>query len=124
MVTDLALLGVEMPRKTKAQKAAEESTAAAAEAAVATQPAVPDANGVYGELTEQAKMALGQIQNQQQQLTLQVGHIEVQKNGFMKNLDALQGQAKRILDSEASRLGIAPGTPWQVTPDGNARKMG
>jgi hypothetical protein len=97
--------------------------AAPAEAAAAAEPLMPtvDADGFIGELSEQAKLALGTIQRQQGECLTQMGSIELRKNQILGQHQHLQAQAKRILDDEALRLGIPNGKAWQVTPDGKAR---
>jgi len=113
------------PKKTPKKKTeAAEAVAAARE--TAAQPALPEADeeGFIGEISEQAKLALGTIQRQQGECLTQLGSLELRKNQILGQHNNLQMQAKRILDDEALRLGIPNGKAWQVTPDGKARLVG
>lgn len=85
--------------------------------------ATPDENGFVGELSEPAQVAITAIQRQQQEIRGQLGDLTIREHQLMGQLGSLQNQAKRILDSEAVRLGIPKGRPWQVTPEGKARLM-
>jgi hypothetical protein len=123
MVADLALIGVDMPRKKKtadAEAPADTGNNGAAEPLVAT----PDENGFVGDLSEQAQIAIAAIQRQQVDIQGQLGQLTIREHQLVANMNNLQNQAKRILDSEAVRLGIPKGKPWQVTPEGKARLVG
>lgn len=53
-----------------------------------------------------------------QDLVQQIGQTEVRKARLLASLSDVEEKAQAIMNAAAARLGIAPGTPWQMTPDG------
>lgn len=122
MIGQLALLGVPMTSAVPGDNPSPTSPASPTPAPSGTP--VLGADGSVGELTEQAKMALSTIQTNQNNITLQIGQLEIRKGQLMTEFNKLQEQARRILNSEALRMGIPDGTSWQITPEGKALLMG
>jgi predicted NBD/HSP70 family sugar kinase len=61
---------------------------------------------------------LTQLHRQAQEIVQQIGQIEVRKHRMMASLSEIEEHAQGIMNAAASRLGIAPGTAWQMAPDG------
>jgi len=61
---------------------------------------------------------LTRLHRQAQELVQTIGQMEVRKAGLLTSLSDVQEKAQGLMNAAASRLGIAPGTPWQMTPDG------
>jgi hypothetical protein len=53
-----------------------------------------------------------------QELVQQIGQAEVRKARLLASLSEVEEKAQAIMNAASARLGIAPGTPWQTTPDG------
>ncbi len=91
-----------------------------------TNPALPnapatDADGYIGELDEQARVAISALQRQQGEVINQLGQVEIHKAQLIERHNALQMEAKRILDAEAIRLGIPQGKAWRITSEGKVK---
>lgn len=69
-------------------------------------------------LSPEETASLTQMHRQAQELVQQIGQMEVRKNRLMASLADIEEKAQGIMNAAASRLGIAPGTPWQMAPDG------
>jgi len=79
--------------------------------------------GYVGDLDPKARGQFMMLQQQSNQITGQIGQMEVKKAQLLRNMDQLQAEAQKIIDAEADRLGIPQGVPWQITPDGKAIRM-
>lgn len=62
--------------------------------------------------------SLTKLHRQAQEIVQGIGQIEVRKQHMLSSLSDIQEKAQGLMNAAASRLGIAPGTPWQMTPDG------
>lgn len=69
-------------------------------------------------LSPEEVTSLTQMHRQAQELVQQVGQTEVRKARLLASLSEIEERAQGIMNAAAARLGIAPGTPWQMAPDG------
>jgi len=53
-------------------------------------------------------------------LLQEVGRLEMSKANMLNEIRRLENQSQTLLRQEAEKLGIAEGTPWQLTPEGKA----
>lgn len=58
------------------------------------------------------------LQRQSQEIVQQIGQGEVRKHRMLGALADIEERAQGIMNAAASRLGIPPGTPWRMSPDG------
>ena len=70
---------------------------------------------LIGEISEQVRGTIKQIQQQQDTLLHQIGKLEYQKASYLEDLKKLQGTTEKLLDQEAKGLGIPPGVEWQIS---------
>lgn len=70
-------------------------------------------------LDEKEVAQLTQLHRQAQELVQGIGQMEVRKARSISSLAVIEEQAQAIMNAAASRLGIAPGTSWQMAPDGS-----
>lgn len=76
---------------------------------------------VVGTLTQQEVQVLSALRQQGNQVTLEIGNLEVRKARLLGNLSNLEAQAQSLLNEAGKRLGVPEGQPWHVTPDGTVR---
>ena len=79
----------------------------------------PTVQDVALKLTDEESKSIANLHRQAQAMVHQIGQLEVRKAQTMTELQSVEMAAKAIMDNVAVRLGIEPGTPWQITPDGN-----
>ena len=87
------------------------------------QPTGPDADGIYGELAPEILSGVSMMRARANELLLDMGRIELQKANIISEIERLNEEANRLLQSEAQRLGIPTDTPWRMTPEGKAMVM-
>jgi len=85
------------------------------------QPWTPPKDGVLGGVDPQAKELVFSSQQRVQQIQVQIGALEMQKDRLMGQARQINAEAQQVIDKEAERLGIPPGVPWQMGADGVAR---
>lgn len=61
--------------------------------------------------TQELIFALGQLE-------MSRAALEVRHDGLVTQVRELNQSAQELMASASKRLGIAPGTPWQMLPDG------
>ena len=83
---------------------------------------VDDGNTV-GEVLPNIRQRLGQLQAQTREVTFQIGRMEVRKAELLTAIDQMNVEAKALVNSEAKRLGIPDGAPWQITGEGKVKLM-
>jgi hypothetical protein len=69
-------------------------------------------------LSPEEVTALTQMHRQAQETVQQIGQSEVRKARLLASLSEVEERAQGIMNAAAARLGIEPGTPWQMAPDG------
>lgn len=69
-------------------------------------------------LSPEEVTALTQMHQQAQEIVQQIGQAEVRKARMLASLSEIEERAQGLMNAAASRLGITPGTPWQMAPDG------
>lgn len=69
-------------------------------------------------LSPEEVTALTQMHHQAQEIVQQIGQAEVRKARMLASLSEIEERAQGLMNAAASRLGITPGTPWQMAPDG------
>jgi hypothetical protein len=69
-------------------------------------------------LSPEEVTSLTQMHRQAQEIVQQIGQSEVRKGRLLASLSDIEEQAQAMMNAAASRLGIPPGTPWQMAPDG------
>jgi hypothetical protein len=69
-------------------------------------------------LAPEEVVALTQMHRQAQETVQQIGQSEVRKARLLASLSEVEERAQGIMNAAAARLGIEPGTPWQMAPDG------
>lgn len=75
---------------------------------------------VYGVLPPEVLNAVSSMQSRSAELLSEIGRLELRKSQLLDELKHLEKQARGLLNQEATRLGIPTGTPWQLTPTGEA----
>lgn len=73
-----------------------------------------------GEVSPQLRNMMERYQRESQNITLQIGNLEIRKAQLLGHLDALSNDLQRLINAEAARLGIPKGAQWQIDPDGHA----
>lgn len=69
-------------------------------------------------LTPEEVQQITKLHRDAQELVQNIGQSEVRKARFLASLSEVEEKAQAVMNAAAARLGIAPGTPWQMTPDG------
>jgi len=78
----------------------------------------PDSNASEMKLSPEEVVALTQMHRQAQEIVQNIGQNEVRKARLLASLSEVEERAQAMMNAAASRLGITPGTPWQMAPDG------
>jgi hypothetical protein len=73
-----------------------------------------------GEIPPEIFNAVQAIKNREAAIHQAIGRLEMQKLDMVTELKRLEKQSQGLLQSEAERLGIPEGTPWQLTPERKA----
>jgi len=76
------------------------------------------ASEIAKKLSPEEVVALTQMHRQAQETVQQIGQSEVRKARLLASLSEVEERAQAIMNAAAARLGIEPGTPWQMAPDG------
>jgi len=76
---------------------------------------------LLGKMEPQEQAQLGFLRQRTEQITMEIGQLEVRKARMLGALDATEQQAQQVLAGVAKRLGIAEGTPCRIAPDGTIR---
>ena len=76
---------------------------------------------ILGKMEAQEQGQLGFLRQRADQLTLEIGQLEVRKARLLGALDETEQRAQQVLTGVAKRLGIAEGTPCRIHPDGTIR---
>ena len=74
---------------------------------------------VAQKLTADEATALQSMHKQAQEIVHNIGMAEARKAKMLGQLAEIDEHAQGVMNSVAARLGIPPGTAWQVTPDGS-----
>lgn len=69
-------------------------------------------------LTSDEVTTVTKLHRDAQEIVQQIGQAEVRKARLLASLSEIEEKAQALMNAAASRLGIEPGTPWQMTPDG------
>lgn len=69
-------------------------------------------------LTEEENTMLNALRARANQLTTEIGAIEVRKARLIGAISSAEAQANQLLKDVAERLEIPQGQSWQVTPQG------
>ena len=86
--------------------------------------AVPNAAPVNANVSTEMKLTSDEVttvtklHRDAQEIVQQIGQAEVRKARLLASLSEIEEKAQALMNAAASRLGIEPGTPWQMTPDG------
>lgn len=75
---------------------------------------------IYGVIPPEVVSAIGAIQHRSEDYMCEIGRLELRKSQILDELKHLDKQTRGLLNQEAARLGIPSGTPWQLTPTGEA----
>lgn len=76
------------------------------------------ATDIEKKLTPEEVQQITKLHRDAQELVQNIGQTEVRKARLLASLSEVEEKAQAIMNAAAARLGIAPGTPWQMTPDG------
>lgn len=76
------------------------------------------ATDIEKKLTTEEVQQITKLHRDAQELVQNIGQTEVRKARLLASLSEVEEKAQAIMNAAAARLGIAPGTPWQMTPDG------
>ena len=87
-------------------------------AAPAEPPVDPD---VVGHLEPPEQMALNSLRQRAQQLTLDLGNMELRKARTIAQIDGLERQGQEMLNQVAKRLGMSEGQQWTLLQDGRVK---
>lgn len=88
---------------------------------VAGEPETPVDPSIMGKIDPQEQAHLGFLRQRVDQITMEIGQTEIRKARLLGSLDSTEQQAQQVLAGVAKRLGIAEGTPCQISPDGVIR---
>lgn len=69
-------------------------------------------------LTEEENNMLMAFRQRANQITAEIGALEVRKARLIGAVSNVEAQANQLLQEVAQRLGIPQGQSWQVTPEG------
>jgi hypothetical protein len=69
-------------------------------------------------LTEDETKKISGLHRHAQEIVHAIGQAEVHKAKLLAQLAGVEEEAQGMMNSLGTRLGITPGTPWQITPDG------
>lgn len=69
-------------------------------------------------LTEEENNMLNALRQRAQQISSEIGAIEIRKARLIGAVSSTEQQANDLLQSVAERLEIPQGQSWQVTPSG------
>jgi hypothetical protein len=83
-------------------------------------PADPD---LLGKLDPNELAIMTSLNQQSRQMVFQIGQSEINKQRLLAQLGQLEQQSHGQSQAIGKRLGIPDGTQWNVTPDGQVRKM-
>jgi hypothetical protein len=89
-----------------------------AEPAPASVEADPD---VVGSLEPPEMMALNSLRQRAQQLTFDLGNLEIRKARMVAQIDGLENQGQTVLNQVGKRLGLAEGQQWTLLQDGRVK---
>ncbi len=77
---------------------------------------------IIGTMTPEESSALANIRQKLQNMTMEVGKLEVHKSRLLGSMAELEMQAQGVLDAMTTRLGFpAEPVPYQILPDGRVR---
>lgn len=79
------------------------------------------AEGVYGQVDPKVLEAVSRIQQSIQQVTFEIGNLEVRKAQLLGNLDNLNRQVHQLLRQEGARMGIPDQARWFIDDAGQAK---
>lgn len=72
----------------------------------------------FGNVDTAVLQQLNSLKKAAQDVTTEVGNIEVRKARLIGSLGEIESRAQHLLTEEGKRLGIPEGTAWQVTGEG------
>jgi len=75
---------------------------------------------ILGQLTEEENQTLTTLRGRTDQVVYNIGQVALQQHRLMANIDAMEAQARGVLQDAGKRLGIPDGVPWSVTNEGFA----
>ena len=75
---------------------------------------------IYGEVPKEIMGAVNSMRDSSNQLLRELGLMELRKFKILQELTHLEEQSNNLLKTEAKRLNIPTGSPWQLTPEGVA----
>lgn len=75
---------------------------------------------IIGEVDPKILETVRRLQHQTQQVTFEIGNLEVRKAQLLGNLDNFNQQAQNLLRKEGARLEIPPNTKWYIDDQGRA----
>jgi len=78
---------------------------------------------IYGEVPKEIMGAVNNMRERSSLLVRELGLLEIRKTKMIQELLHLEDQSNNLLKTEAKRLGIPNGTPWQLTPEGVALSL-
>jgi hypothetical protein len=73
-----------------------------------------------GTLAPEVMAGIQGMRQRTAELLQEMGRIELRKLNIAHEIQRLENQSQVLLRQEAEKLGIAEGTPWQLTPEGKA----
>lgn len=85
---------------------------------------IPEDPSVVGSLDPQEMATLADLRQQGNQITMEIGSMEIRKARLLGNLSQLEEHAQHVLNGAGDRCGISKDTSWQVTPDGKIHVLG
>jgi len=79
---------------------------------------------IIGDLLPEELQKLAELRNQSEQILRQLGLNRLGEQRLLQQMQITERNAQMVLNQAGARLGIAEGTPWQVTGEGKAIMVG
>ena len=74
----------------------------------------------FGNVSVETVNAVAQMRERANILLREMGKMDFQKTQLISEISDLENRTNNLLKMEATRLEIPEGTPWSLTPDGEA----
>jgi len=74
-----------------------------------------------GQIEDAEKNALNAHRERAKEIVLHIGQLEVQKARLLGQLGEVETRSQEIAQQALSRLGVASGTPFNITADGKVQ---
>jgi 3-oxoacyl-ACP reductase-like protein len=116
--TEAPVTETETPAAPVVEEAAPPVPAEPAPAEPAAPPVDPD---IVGSLEPNEMMMMNSLRQRAQQLTFELGNLELRKARTIAQIDGLEQQGQNVLNMVGKRLGLAEGQQWTLLQDGKVK---